>query len=156
MSPGRVHLLIVHLPVVGLLGVLFLLLPAWFLRNEALRRAGYVFLIACAVASAVAYASGPGALLQLKESRVVDRDLADDHAVLGRALAAGLVLVSVVALNALVQVLQGSTPPRWQHLLVLIGVAALSYLAAWTAHTGGFLGHAELPPSPLPLFPRLP
>lgn len=149
MNPAQVHLMVVHVPVVGLLGVAILLAAGNLLRNGSLLHAGYVFLLLSTLCAGAAYLSGPGAWESIREGLDPLADQVETHAVLGRGLLVGLVLASLLAFNAVLQVLQGLKTPRWQHLLILASVLALSGLGAWTAHSGGSIRHPELhAPSP--------
>jgi hypothetical protein len=154
MNAAQVHLMVVHVPVVGLLGVALLLALGLLTRNEGMLRAGHGFLLLCTACAAAAYVSGPWAWEIISGAAEGATDLVASHAVLGRALLVGLVLASIVALNALLQAAQGMATPRWQHALILGSVLPLAALAAWTAHSGGLIRHPEVravsPASPSP------
>jgi hypothetical protein len=150
MNAAQVHLMVVHVPVVGLIGVIILLSLGLLARNEGMLRVGHGFLLLCTACSAAAYLSGPSAWEIISESAPAATDLVSSHAVLGRALLVGLVLASIVTLNALLQIAQGMSTPRWQHGLVLGGAVFLAALAAWTAHSGGLIRHPEVRAAPPP------
>ena len=165
MSALQLHLAVVHLPVVLCpLAAVFLLVA--MARNEAgepLLRLGWVLLLVAALGSLTAYYSGPSAFEQLNEqmpggapageaARI--QDLVEDHAVLGRTAFVGMVLVGVLALQGLLQFLQGESPARWLRVTILVLALALSYVLVWSAHLGGQVGHPEIR-GPSVLFPPL-
>ena len=117
-----------------------------------------ILLLVAAVGSLTAYYSGPPAFEQLNEQVTNDaagiQGLVEDHAVLGRTAFVGMILVGALALQGLLQFLQGESPARWLRLTILLLALALSYVLVWSAHLGGQVGHPEIR-GPSVLFPRL-
>ncbi|MDA8018492.1 MAG: hypothetical protein MPN21_13705 [Thermoanaerobaculia bacterium] len=156
MSPAHLHLAIVHVPVV-LCPLATVLLIVAMVRGKAgdpHAQLGWVLLIVAAIASLVAYYSGPPAFEQLQGSRTNIQDLVEDHAVLGRAAFVGMVLLGVLAIQGLLRFAQDESPARWLRTTILILAMALCYLLAWSAHLGGQISHPEIRGSSF-LFPRL-
>lgn len=144
MSAAHLHLLVVHLPVVGCLSALVLLAIGEWRRSELVFQIACGFLLGCTVSAAAAYYSGPEAYEQLETVLAAEKTLIEDHAVLGRAAFVGMVIVGVVALQALLQFLQDEKPARWLRWLLLALTLAMCALFAWTAHLGGLIRHVEL------------
>lgn len=144
MSPAQLHVLVVHLPVVGCLAALVLLAIGEWKRSELVFQIACGFLIACALLSAVAYYSGPAAYEQLETVLAAEKNLVDNHAVLGRAAFVGMVVVGVAALQALLQFLQDEKPSRWLRRALLVLTLAMCGLFVWTAHLGGLIRHVEI------------
>lgn len=144
MTATHLHLLVVHLPVVGCPVALVLMLEAMRRRDDALLRLGWLFLIATATLGVIAYYSGPPAyqLLETELSPVKDR--VEDHAVIARAAFVGLVVAAALAVQGWLQFLQEETPPRWLRWTIVVLTLLLCYLLAWSAHLGGALRHPEV------------
>ncbi|NJL28434.1 MAG: hypothetical protein HC897_11385 [Thermoanaerobaculia bacterium] len=144
MSAAQLHLLVVHLPVVGCLAALVLLAIGEWRRSELVFQIACGFLLGCAAAAAVAYYSGPAAYEQLATVLEAEKTFIEDHAVLGRAAFVGMVIVGVVALQALLQYLQDEKPAPWLRWLLLVLTLAMCGLFAWAAHLGGLIRHVEV------------
>jgi uncharacterized membrane protein len=144
MSAAFLHVLVVHLPVIGVLFTLAVLTVGAVANDRRIILMGWVFLVVCAVGAAVAYGSGPPAFESLKNG--LDdptRELAEQHAVIGRAAFILMVLAGIIALQGLLRTASAEQPSRWlvRGLIALLLVAAV--LLGWTAHLGGGIRHPE-------------
>ncbi|MDA0842069.1 MAG: hypothetical protein O3B01_06590 [Planctomycetota bacterium] len=154
MTAVRLHLMVVHLPVVGCLFVLAILLVAHQTRQEIVFKIGYGLLLFCTVSGAVAYISGGYAYEQLASKPVVQVEHTDPHALIARAAFTLLVVAGVATLSVFLQYLQGENPHVWHRRGILIATFVLVYLFAWTAHLGGRVRHEEIRESSY-LFPEI-
>jgi cytochrome bd-type quinol oxidase subunit 1 len=136
--------MIVHLPVVGCLFVLAILLVAHKTRQEIVFKIGYGLLLFCAVSSAAAYFSGGYAYEELASSPVIQDEQTDPHALIARAAFMLMVVVGVATLSVFLQYLQGENPHLWHRRGILIATFILVYMFAWAAHLGGRVRHEEI------------
>jgi len=144
MTAAYTHIVIVHLPVVGLFFTLVITLLGLFFSDRRLILIACAFTVACAIGAVIAYGSGPPALEQLRGG--LDKStvaLAEEHAVVGRAAFIGAILAGIVALQGLLRTAadDGLSPWLVRGLAVLLIVVA--GLMAWTAHLGGGIRHPE-------------
>lgn len=149
MTAPFTHIVIVHLPVVGLIFTLAVTLLGLFFDDRRLILIGCAFTVCCAIGAAVAYGSGPPAFDQVRGG--FDKTtvaLAEQHAIVGRAAFIGAILAGVVALQGLLRTAADDGPSPW----LVRGLAALlivvAGLMAWTAHLGGGIRHPEARPRP--------
>lgn len=158
MSAAHLHLLIVHLPVLGAIFAAALLVAGEARGRSpdgpSLRVTGWLVLLVSAVSGIVAYYSGPPAYEQLEAVLAPEKEWVEQHAVIGRAAFVGLVVAGALAVQALLQHLQEETPARWLRWTILGLVLVLCYVLAWAAHLGGLIRHEEIRPAS-PLFPPL-
>lgn len=147
MNGQELHLLIVHLPVVGLPGVLLFYAFALRWRDERWQKLCWALMVLLAATAALAYFSGPVAFEQLEGAGLVDGDtraISEEHALLGRVGFAGMVFLGLGAVVALLGPLQGTPPARPLRL----GLAVFGWLVVlvmvWTAKEGGEIRHVEL------------
>lgn len=148
MEAPHLHLMLVHLPVVGAP----LALAGWFLawrRGEAYWERLFIALwLLVTVAAGAAYFTGGAAFeaLRLAAGNAEWAGLApgESHAVTGRAAALFMLLSAAALVQVPLARLQGHTAGRGPRLAAFIlGVAACGLLLA-AAWQGGPVGHAEL------------
>ena len=147
MSAQQLHLIVAHLPVIGLPVVLFVYAFALRWRDERLRKLCWLLIIGFAASSAVSYFSGPAAFELLDAAGKVDeatRAISEEHALLGRGSFAAMVLLGLGCVVAFLGFVQGTPPGRALRLGIAITGWVIVLLLAWTAHEGGELRHVEL------------
>lgn len=150
MNGAHVHIVLNHLPVVGLVFSLALLGAAYYLSNETLGRAGLVALAAIAVIAIPVYLTGEAAEEVVERFAFVSEDLIEPHEEAGLIAFVTLLGIGVIALVGLVAS-RGRTLPRW-----LVPTAAIMNLIAagwlaYTAYLGGKIVHQEARPGFVPV-----
>jgi hypothetical protein len=147
MNFAQLHIALVHGPVVAcvLTVVLFGLALCW--QDERLQKLCYVVFLGCALLTAVAYYTGPGAYEIYQSYDWFSETMqarTEDHAVMGRNSFVGMVLLGLGSLVALLGYAQGQPPAkplRWG----VFGIAlALALLLIWTSHEGGLIRRLEI------------
>ena len=144
MTSAYVHIVIVHLPVVGLFFTLVVSLLGLYFKDQRLILIGCAFTIVCALGAVVAYGSGPPALEHIQGGLdQATMSLAEEHAVMGRAAFITMILAGLIALQGLLRTAADDGPPPWlvRGLAILLVITA--GLMAWTAHLGGGVRHPE-------------
>lgn len=144
MNSAHWHLILTHVPVVGMVLATLLLAAAWRIPNDAVKRLALGVVVAMALLALPTYFTGERA------EDVVERlpgvsasaiDLHEDAA--GYALAAigvaGIVALAGLALSARVSGLLG----RFVAGTLVLAVLSAGVLA-WTANLGGRIRHPEV------------
>lgn len=154
MSAAHLHLMIVHLPVVLCpLGIVFLAID--HLRGQRRAMAGFVLLLSAGLFGVVAYYSGPSAYEQLEGVLVSEKEWVEQHAVAGRAAFVTLILAGVLALQAILRLLQEEPVSKGLRLAIVMMALIACYCSIWAAHLGGKIRHPEIRESGLVIFPSL-
>ncbi|HXF94575.1 MAG TPA: hypothetical protein VNI61_00595 [Gemmatimonadales bacterium] len=144
MNAAYVHLVLNHVPIFGILLGTLLLVTALVERNDVLKRAALVTLLASAVAAGPVYLSGEPA-----EEVVEDLSGVSEAAIEGHE---GSALVSLVAAGALAMVAlagwwtlrRGRAVARHFVTASLVLAVVAGVLLARTAHLGGQIRHTEI------------
>jgi len=155
MNGAQLHLLTVHLPVVGMFAALVLMTLAIVRGSEAMVRTALGFVIFGTLFAAPAYFSGPAAMKVLKGFTAVDEHLIEQHAILARGAFYAAVLLAAIGLKIWLSS-TSSTTSRGVRVGLLCAILAIAWLMAWTAHLGGIIRHPEIREPSLWLFPDLP
>lgn len=144
-SGAHFHLLVNHLPIVGSMFALALLIASYFVAGDVLRRTAFAVLIATGLAAAAANYSGEPAEDAIKGYPGVRRELIHDHEEAGEKAFIAAALVGVLALGALVR-WRHAPVPRGVSMGMLVSTAIVGGLMAYTGLLGGRVRHTEVRP----------
>jgi hypothetical protein len=143
MNAAHLHLMFNHVPVMGVLFVVLLLLWANHRQSLELIRAALVTFVSIAVAAGVVYMTGEPAeevvegLPGIAEASVEAHEAA---ALVSLGLAGTLGIFGVFGLWRLHRV---ARIPRWLPMGSLAGALIVAISMAWTANLGGRIRHPE-------------
>jgi len=143
MSPVHLHLLLNHVPVIGLLFVLLVLGVAFWRRNSETGKLGMAMLAGIAVVTAVVFLTGEPAEEAVENLAGVSEAVIHEHE---EAADAALIATSVAGVTALGLLLlyRRRELPRWAVGGTLAIVLVVSGQMAWTANLGGEIRHSEI------------
>ncbi|HZK76314.1 MAG TPA: hypothetical protein VFD13_05340 [Candidatus Kapabacteria bacterium] len=158
ITPVHLHLLLNHLPVVGSMVSVLLLIYAMARNNAELKRAA---LIACVITGIAAYATdytGDGAEAVAKHIPGVERQLISAHADAGdQAMDVSLVLGAIALLGLILAwgkkggeqtigdyVRHHKEPKQWIMIACLIVGLVDIYFLSVAADKGGLIRHPEI------------
>ncbi|WP_372370320.1 DUF2231 domain-containing protein [Candidatus Uabimicrobium sp. HlEnr_7] len=146
------HLVVVHVPVVGLFFSFILLVCAHITKQEILYKISYSFIIICAVFAVCAYISGP---LAYEAQTDLDKEYVDKHAMLGKISFMAMIILGIASFSAIAQYFQEEKPSSLHRYVILCMVVIIMYLLCWTAHTGGAIRHLPIRKTNVFIFPSL-
>jgi hypothetical protein len=143
MIPVEAHLILNHVPLVGLIFGLVFFVAGLMRSSEGARLAGLRIFVAMGIVVLLVAGSGLVAANLLTEAAWLDHDSLSIHQQLGI-----LTLVVLVALGGLSGALLVSRStavgPAWAMKTVLVLAIAGIAATMWTAYFGGTLRHTEL------------
>jgi hypothetical protein len=143
MNAPQIHLMMNHVPVIGVLFAALALAVGLLWRNAAILRLGLAMLVLVALAAIPVFLSGEPAEETVEDLAGVSHASIESHEDAAKPAMVGLELLGLVALIGLLLHRGRVVAPRFAALL-LIAVIALSGGLAWTAHLGGQIRHPEL------------
>jgi len=145
MNGAQIHLVVNHLPIVGSLIAVLVLLAGSILKNPTVRRTGVALLAFAALTTLPAYFSGEEAEEVIEHLPGVSEALIHDHeeaAELALALLAGAGVLAAATLGLGVM-----KKEKWESKLqvfcLLAAVISFGALAN-TGHLGGLIRHPEI------------
>ena len=149
VSGAHLHLLVNHVPILGALFALALLLASYCYAGDVLRRSALVVLVGTALAASASDYSGTSAKEAIRGLPGVRRDQIRAHEEVAEKAYLGAAIVGALALGALVR--WRRTPvPRGATLVMLLGTAVVSGAMAYTGLLGGRVRHTEVRPGAVP------
>jgi uncharacterized membrane protein len=152
MSPAHVHLLVNHVPVLGVALGLVVLAGATLRRHDVLMRSALALFVLSALAAIPTYVSGEPAEDAIEQAAGDVEAWVEPHE---ESAAVSLALVEMLGLLSVVGLWMArrtpTLPSSVTSVTLLIAAIALGSLA-WTANLGGQIRHTEIrgEPSPAP------
>ena len=146
MNGAHLHLILNHVPVIGLLFGLAILAVAQLRKNRELARFGMLALVAIAIITIPVYLTGEPAEDVLQDMPGFSSEIVEEHE---EAALIAIVLTEIVGLVALAGLVAYRAPraePNWYvPTLLVLCLVAVGWLA-WTSSLGGRISHEEVRP----------
>jgi hypothetical protein len=148
-SGAHLQLLVNHVPILGALFALALLVASYVYAGDVLRRTAFVVLVATALGAAASAYSGDSAEDAVRGFPGVHRDQIHAHEEIADKAYLASGILAVLALGALVR-WRSSPVPAGATVVILVGTALVSGLMAYTGLLGGRVRHSEVRPGAVP------
>jgi uncharacterized membrane protein len=142
MDPAHIHLLVNHIPVLGTVFGILLLLYGMLAQKHEVTRASLGLFVLAGLGAGVAYLSGEGAEDTVEGLPGVAESIIEAHEEAALIALIAAIVLGVAALLALV-FLRTETP-RWAAVTTLVLALGTAGVMAWTANLGGQIRHTEI------------
>lgn len=143
MSEVHIHLLLNHVPVIGVFGAMLVLGIGIVKRSQDVMRVGLGLVVLVAVASLVVYLTGEPAEHLVERLPGISKTALEAHE--DAAFYATVVaLLLGVAVAAGLLVYRNRTVPLWLAVWTLLLSLVSAGVTAWTAGLGGQIRHSEI------------
>lgn len=143
MDTIHLHLLLNHVPVLGTMLALALLLFALPRHNVARARDGLRLLVGLGIVAVVVFLTGGAAEDAVENLPGVSESIIETHEEAALAATIALGVLGVGALVALWRY-RARALPRWVPLAGFAGTLVVAGLMGWTANLGGQIRHTEI------------
>jgi hypothetical protein len=145
MEPGHLHLMLNHLPVLGVPALLALLVWALARDMPAVARAALWLTLVLSVVTAAVYLTGESAEELIEGLPTFEERLVERHEIVAWWATASIVATGLLAAAALYRTAQAKlTDSRALTRFVVVGLVLSTVAVLATAWTGGPVGHPEL------------
>ena len=144
MNWAHIHLMLNHIPLIGIGFVILLLIIAMVRRSSELINVALIFVIIVALWAIPAYLTGEPAEEIVEHQQGISEELIHEHEEFAEIAFIFLEVVGGIALIALI--IRGYSKKAGYLLTIvtLIGLIAGGGLIAWTANLGGKINHPEI------------
>ena len=147
MNSAHLHLMLTHVPVLGSILGLFLLVIALLKADRDLKRMSLWLFVLAGVAAVPTYLSGrPASAVLLKAMPGMPMDPGDQHAEIAIVALVAASVLGFIALLGLAIYRRGVRAPGWFTALTFLLAVLTSGLMVWTASLGGNIRHPEIKP----------
>lgn len=144
MNSAHYHLLVNHLPILGTLFGLLILIVGFVAKNVAVKRTGLGLLIFAAISVFPAHITGEGAEDMLRDMEGIDRNYVHEHEEAADTFMGILIALGVIAIFTLVvDVLQKKFAAVLYILTIVFSLITMLF-AQKAGTTGGEIRHPEI------------
>jgi hypothetical protein len=144
MNAAHLHLLTNHLPVLGTLFGLGLLLFALLRKSDELKKVSLGVFVIIALLAIPPYLSGEPAEHLVENIPGISKAFAEEHEEAAQFAFTGVVILGAASLFGLVWWRRGKIVPSWFATLLLLMALGVFGSMAWTANLGGKIRHPEI------------
>lgn len=145
MNTAYLHILTVHLPVIGTPVLIIWMLSNLKNHSEKQWKWLYATTIFIGILTGVSYFTGPATADWVKTHLThYPQDLVENHALLGRLVFVLQTFASLIGIMALSSYWQGEKPSVKLPYILLIVLIITTLLLLYTAHLGGMIRRTDL------------
>jgi uncharacterized membrane protein len=141
---AHVHLMINHIPVIGLLGTLLLLIYAMVRRSEEVKMVSFGVLVLIALMTIAVFSTGLAAEDMVKKIPGVTESFIGRHEESADLALTGIEATGILALLGLVLRRRTGSLPKWNVIAVLVLSIISTIVVLYTADLGGEIRHTEI------------
>ena len=144
MNLAHLHLMLNHIPLVGIGFVTLLLIIALIMKNSVLINISLVFVVIVALWAIPAYLTGEPAEEIVEDIPGISEQMIDEHEEFAEV---AFIFIEVVGALALLTIFVRRYSVKIGNiltLLTLLGIITGGGLIAWTANLGGKISHPEI------------
>ena len=144
MNPAHLHLLTNHLPVLGTIFALCLLLFALFRKSDELKKVSFGIFFLVALLSIPSYVSGEPAEDQVENIATVSKAFLEQHEDAAKVAFVGVLVLGALGLVGLLRYRFSKCACNWFSPVVLVAALVVTATMMWTANLGGKIRHSEI------------
>jgi hypothetical protein len=144
MNQAHFHLMINHLPIMGTVIGVVVLVSGYVLRNPIVKRTALgIFIFSC-LGIIPSHTTGEGAEEIVEEIEGIDHDLIHKHEDMASIFGWSLFAVAVLSLITIYLDIKNKNISKILYLLIIIGAITTILFGQRTATSGGEVRHTEI------------
>lgn len=144
MNNAHFHLLVNHLPIVGVIIGILVLIAGYLLRNSAIKLTALGIFVFSAITSAVAFYTGEGAEEIVEHISGISETLIHRHEEYAESFFTLVLILGAVALVTGFMELKKMWPSKYLMVLTLTLAIAAGVVASYVGTSGGEIRHTEI------------
>lgn len=151
MDQNHIHLLANHIPVIGSMLAVFVLIFGMYTANSNTKNAAYFLFVIAAVGGVITYLTGEGAEETVESIAGISEQSVETHEDLGLYSLVSLIILGLASLASLIAGFKNSVLSKPLAYITLF-IALITFgIAAYTANSGGKIRHPEISGTPVNL-----
>jgi len=144
MNAAQVHLMLNHVPVIGVILATLLLAVGLGMRSRDVVRVTFGLFVVLALSGVVVYLTGEPVEEMVEDQPGVEHETLEAHEEFSLPATIALGIVGLVSLVGLIRSWRAERVPRGLAIATFVLAIIASGMMGWTAHLGGLIRHEEL------------
>lgn len=144
MDPAHAHLILNHIPVVGLGAAILLLLYAFARRNDEMKKAALIGFVLLALVTIPVYLTGGEAEERVEHLPGVSDAFIEEHEEAATSSLIAIEILGALSLAGLVLTRRSRAVPKWLAVISLVASIIVAAVMVRTANLGGQIRHTEI------------
>lgn len=144
MDAAHAHLILNHIPVVGLGAAILLLLYALARKNDEMKKAALAGFVLLALVAIAVFLTGKAAEDLVEHLPGVTEAFIEQHEEAATASLIAIELLGALSLAGLFLTRRSAAVPKWFAAVVLVASLGVAGMITWTANLGGQIRHTEI------------
>jgi uncharacterized membrane protein len=144
MNDAHLHLLVNHLPIIGTVFGLGILIAGILSKNNAVKNVSYVMFIVAAIFAYVSVETGEGAEELVEDMPNIGKKIIHEHEEMAEKLAIVLYVLGAISLLGLYTNIKNHSKAKLISIVALAIAAISLFLAQQTGTSGGEIRHTEI------------
>jgi len=144
LSLAHIHIMINHIPVMGTIFLVILMVVGLIRKSNEILRVGFFFTVALALATVPVYLTGDPAKDQIRHETWFERDRVNAHDEMATKGFIAVLVTGAIAIAAIWMARKGGPVRLGMAVLVLFGLLVSSGLFGLAALKGGEIRHDEI------------
>lgn len=144
MDAAHAHLILNHIPVVGLGAAILLLLYAMARKNDEMKKAALAGFVLLALVAIAVFLTGKAAEDLVEHLPGVTEAFIEQHEEAATASLIAIELLGALSLAGLVFTRRSNAIPKWFAAVALVASLGVAGVITWTANLGGQIRHTEI------------
>ena len=141
---AHVHLIINHIPVIGMIGAVLLLIYAIVRKSDEVRTISFSLFVLIAMMAVAAYLTGEAAEKVVKNFPGVTEAYIGRHEEMGEYALVLMTLLGVASIVGLIIRYRTGSVPKCTLTIILLMSIVVSVVVGITANLGGQIRHSEI------------
>ena len=144
MDAAHAHLILNHIPVVGLGAAILLLLYALVKKNDEMKKAALAGFVLLALVAIPVFLTGKAAEDLVGDLPGVSESFIEQHEEAATASLIAIELLGVMSLAGLVTTRRSKVVAKWFAVVSIVASLVVAGVITWTAYLGGQIRHTEI------------
>ncbi|HSE38767.1 MAG TPA: hypothetical protein VLG74_15810 [Blastocatellia bacterium] len=144
MDPAHTHLILNHIPVVGLGAAILLLLYAFVRKNDEMKKAALIGFVFLALSAIPVYLTGGEAEERVEHLPGVSEAFIEEHEEAATSSLIAIEILGALSLAGLVMTRRSKAVPKWLAVISLVASVVVAAVMIRTANLGGQIRHTEI------------
>ncbi len=144
MNDAHLHMVVNHIPIIGTILGLGILITGMVLKNDSVKNTAYFLFIVAAIFAAFSIGTGEGAEEMVEDMPNIGKRIIHEHEELAEKLAIVLYLLGGISILGIILNIKNHSKAKYISFIAVIVAIIGVYLTILVGTSGGEIRHTEI------------